>query len=57
VLAVRGQVAQCHGADTGLDAQCRAEAGMASHREVAKQRRGVIPRRIRVVARPAASEH
>jgi hypothetical protein len=52
VLAVRGQAAQCHGADTGLAAQCCTTAGMASPRELAKQRRGEIPMRVRVVARP-----
>jgi hypothetical protein len=57
VLAVRGQVAQRHGADTGFAAQCRTVAGMASPRELVKQRPGVIPRHVRVVARPAALEH
>jgi hypothetical protein len=28
VLAVRGQAAQCHGADTGHAAQCRIVAGL-----------------------------
>jgi hypothetical protein len=55
MLAVRGQAAQCHGADTGLAAQCRTTAGMAFPWELAKQRRGVIPRRVRVVARPVVS--
>jgi hypothetical protein len=36
VLAVWGQAAQCHGADTGLAAQCRTAAEMASPRELAK---------------------
>jgi hypothetical protein len=56
-LAVRGQVAQRHEADTSLAAQCRTVAGMASPRELVKQRPGVIRRRVRVVAQPAASEH
>jgi hypothetical protein len=47
-----GEAAQCHEADTGLASQCRTAAGMASPRELAKQRQGVIPRRVRVVARP-----
>jgi hypothetical protein len=52
VLAIRGQVAQCHGADTGLTAQCLNSGGDGLPRELVKQCRGVIPRRARVVARP-----
>jgi hypothetical protein len=44
-------VAQCHGADTGLTIQCYTVVGMAFPRELVEQRRGVIPRRARVVAR------
>jgi hypothetical protein len=44
-------VAQCHGADTGLFAQCCTVAGMAFPRELVKQRRNAIPGRGRVVAR------
>jgi hypothetical protein len=45
VRAVREWAAQCHGADTGLTAQCRTMAGMASPEGLAKQRRDMIPRR------------
>jgi hypothetical protein len=45
VRAVREWAAQCHGADTGLTAQCRTVAGMASPGGLAKQRRDMIPRR------------
>jgi hypothetical protein len=48
---VREWAAQFHGADTGLTAQCRTVAGMASPRGLAEQRRGMIPRRVRGVAR------
>jgi hypothetical protein len=49
--AVLEWVAQCHGADAGLTAQCRTVAGMASPRGLAEQRRDMIPRRVRGVAR------
>jgi hypothetical protein len=42
--------AQCHGTDAGHAAQCRTVTGMASSGELAEQRRGVIPRRVRGVA-------
>jgi hypothetical protein len=45
-LAVLEWAAQCHGADTGLVAQSSTVAGMGSPRELAEQRRGVIPRRV-----------
>jgi hypothetical protein len=45
-LAVQEWAAQCHGADTGLVAQSPTVAGMAPPRELAEQRRGVIPRRV-----------
>jgi hypothetical protein len=38
-------VAQCHGADTGLTAQYRTLAGMASPGGLAEQHRDMIPRR------------
>jgi hypothetical protein len=38
-------------ADTGLITQCYTVAGMAFPRESVEQHRGVIPRRVRVVAR------
>jgi hypothetical protein len=41
----------CHGADTGLTTQCYTVAGMAFPRESVEQRLGMIPRRVRVVAR------
>jgi hypothetical protein len=44
---VREWVAQCHGADLGLTAQCRTVAGMASPGGLAEQRRDMIPRRVR----------
>jgi hypothetical protein len=44
--AVREWVAQCHGADTGLCAQCRTVAGMASPRGLAEQRRDMVPRHV-----------
>jgi hypothetical protein len=44
-------VAQRHKADTGLITQCYTAAGMASPRELVKQRRDALPRRVRVVAR------
>jgi hypothetical protein len=44
-LAVLKWAAQCHGADTGLVAQSPTVVGMGSPRELAEQRRGVIPRR------------
>jgi hypothetical protein len=46
VLAVLEWAAQCHGADTVLVAQSPTVAGMGSPRELAEQRRGVIPRRV-----------
>jgi hypothetical protein len=42
---------QCHGTDTGLIAQCYTVAGMAFPRDLVEQHRGMIPRRVRVVAR------
>jgi hypothetical protein len=45
-LAVQEWAAQCHGADTGLVAQSPQWRGWASRRELAEQRRGVIPRRV-----------
>jgi hypothetical protein len=45
-LAVREWAAQCHGADIGHVAQSPIVAGMGSPRELAEQRRGVIPRRV-----------
>jgi hypothetical protein len=45
-LAVQEWAAQCHGADTGLVAQSPQWRGWASPRELAEQRRGVIPRRV-----------
>jgi hypothetical protein len=47
VRAVREWVAQCHGADTGLTAQCRTVAGLASPGGLAKQRRDMILRQVR----------
>jgi hypothetical protein len=47
VSAVREWVAQCYGADTGLTAQCRTLAGMASSGGSAEQRRDMIPKRVR----------
>jgi hypothetical protein len=44
VWVVREWVAQCLGADTGLTAQCRTVAGMASPGVLAKQCRDMIPR-------------
>jgi phage-related protein len=41
---------QCHGADTGLAAQCYTAAGMASPRELVELRRDVIPGRAKVAA-------
>jgi hypothetical protein len=49
-LAIRGWAAQCHGADTGLIAQCYTAAGMSSPRELVKQRRDAVPGRARVAA-------
>jgi hypothetical protein len=46
VLAVREWAAQCRGAYIGLVAQSSTVAGMASPRELAEQRQGVIPRRV-----------
>jgi hypothetical protein len=48
--AVREWAAQCHGTAAGHAAQCRIVAGMASLGELAEQRWGVIPRRVRGVA-------
>jgi hypothetical protein len=45
-LAIPKRAAQCHGADTGLVAQSLTVAGMGSPRELAEQRRGVIPGRV-----------
>jgi hypothetical protein len=41
----------CHGADTGLIAQCYIVAGMGSPRESVEQRRDAILGRVRVVVR------
>jgi hypothetical protein len=49
--AVREWVAQCHGADTGLTAQCCTVVGMASPIGLVEQRWGMIPKRVRGVAR------
>jgi hypothetical protein len=51
VLAVRKEAAKCHGADTGLSAQCCIVAVMVFPREWVEQHRGVIPRRVRVLVR------
>jgi hypothetical protein len=45
-LAILKWAAQFHGADTGLVAQSPTVAGMGPPRELAEQRRGVIPRRV-----------
>jgi hypothetical protein len=45
-LAVQEWAAQCHGADAGLVAHPPQWRGWASPRELAKQRQGVIPRRV-----------
>jgi hypothetical protein len=45
--AVRWSVAQCHGADTVLTAQCRIVAGMASLGGLAEQSRDMIPKRVK----------
>jgi hypothetical protein len=45
--AVREWVAQGHGADSGLTAQCRTVVGMASPGGLAEQRRDMISRRVR----------
>jgi hypothetical protein len=50
VLVVQKHAAQCRGADTGLTTQCYTVAGMAFPRESVEQRRGVIPRHVRVMA-------
>jgi hypothetical protein len=50
-LAVQKWAAQCHGDDTGLTAQCRTVAGMASPGGLAERRRDMIPRRVRGMAR------
>jgi hypothetical protein len=50
-LAVQEWVAQCRRADTGLTAQYRTVAGMASPRGLAEQRRDLTPRHIRGTAR------
>jgi hypothetical protein len=42
--AIRELAAQCHGADTGLTAQCHTVAGVASPAGLAKHRRDMIPR-------------
>jgi hypothetical protein len=48
VLAVQEWATQCHKADTGLVAQSPQWRGWASPRELAEQRRGVIPRLVMV---------
>jgi hypothetical protein len=48
--AIREWVAQCHGADTSLTAQCCTVAGMASPGGFAEQRRDMIPKRVRGMA-------
>jgi hypothetical protein len=45
-LAVREWAAQCHGAYTSHVAKSPTVAGMGPPRELAEQRRGVIPRRM-----------
>jgi hypothetical protein len=49
--AVREWAAQCRGAYTGLTAQCRTVAGMASPGGLAEQRRDMNPRRVRGMVR------
>jgi hypothetical protein len=49
--AILEWVAQCHGADTSLTAQCPTVAGMASPGGLAEQHRDMTPRRVRGVAR------
>jgi hypothetical protein len=49
--SVREWAAQCRGADTGLTAQCRTVAGMASPGGLAEQRRDMTPRRVRGMVR------
>jgi hypothetical protein len=44
--SVRKWAAQCHGADTGLTAQCRIVAGTASPGGLAEQRRDMIPKHV-----------
>jgi hypothetical protein len=44
---VQEWVAQCRGADTGLTAQYRTVAGMASPGGLVEQRRGMVPRHAR----------
>jgi hypothetical protein len=46
MFAIREWAAQFHEADTGHTAQFPAVAGWVSPRELAEQRRGVIPRRV-----------
>jgi hypothetical protein len=48
--AVQEWVTQCQGTDTGLAAQCRTVAGMASPKGLAEQRRDMTPRRVRGTA-------
>jgi hypothetical protein len=50
IPAIREWVAQRHGPDAGHATQRRTVVGMASPGELAEQRRGVIPRRVRGVA-------
>jgi hypothetical protein len=57
-LAVRGLAAQRHGADTGLTTQCHTAVGMASPRELVKQRLDAIPGSCQGRGvRPAVSGH
>jgi hypothetical protein len=50
VLAIQKWAAQGHGADTDLSAHCCIVAGMVFPRGSIEQRRGVIPRRVNIVA-------
>jgi hypothetical protein len=53
VSAVQKWAAQCHGTDAGHVTQRRTVTGMALPGELAEQRRGVIPRRVRGMREPA----
>jgi hypothetical protein len=50
VSAIREWVAQCHGADPDLTAQCRTVVGMDSPGGLAEQRQDMIPRRVKGMA-------
>jgi hypothetical protein len=45
--AVREWAAQCRGADTGLTAQCRTVAGLATQGGLVEQRQDMTPRHVR----------